>query len=468
MKKINEMFFLRPWAIKEDFLSPISEILERHASGQKLNFDEIFTAETRAGKSSKPSYEVIGGVARIPIYGVIAKRASMVNRISQPEGTSTEEVAKNFKAALKDESVKSIALDIDSPGGSVDGVSELSDLIYNAKRKKEVVAYASGQMCSAAYWIGSAANKIYATKSTEVGSIGVYAVMTDWSVANHNEGVKREVVKAGKYKAAGHPDKPMTQEDRAVVQDGVDQYFKLFTDAVSRNRGMNAQAVEQVATGRTFIGSQALDAGLIDGIAEIDSVLEGSENTFRVEEPTAGNIAGNEQTKTQEEDMDLQKLTLDELKVARPDLLSAFGATEREAGAASAKATAETEASQKAEAGKNRVNGILKSAQAIGGVEEAAIKAINDGELVESAENSMKAAKLDLLQKNSPPPLGGGNSETSQSIEASDLPVEEKAEKLWAMETTRKDFSTREALVGYLKAVARGSVRIFSGNKVQK
>lgn len=463
MKKINELFFMRPWAVKEDLISPMAEIVERHLSGKKMTKDEIEAATKREGKSTKPDYEVVNGTARVPIYGVIAKRASMVNGVSQPQGTSVEEIARNFKAALKDESVKNIYLDIDSPGGSVDGISELSDLIYSGKKKKPVYAYADGQMCSAAYWIGSAADKIYATRSTEVGSIGVYAVLTDWTVANHNEGIKREVIKAGRHKATGHPDKPLTEEDRAVVQDEVNTYYGLFRESVMRNRSMNEDDMNRVATGKVFIGSQALDAGLIDGIAEIDSALEGSSSAVRAEDPAAGITAGQEQEQQQKEDetMDFKTLTLDELKVARPDLLVAIANDAREGGVAEGKAAAESEAKAKAEAETARVTGILKAAKIIGGVDEAALDCITKGEAVEEAEKTMKAAKLDALGKAAPAPLGGGNSADAGQIESSDLSVEEKAEKLWALETTKKDFSSKEALIGYLKGQAAGAVRIF-------
>jgi hypothetical protein len=229
---------------------------------------------------------------------------------------------------------------------------------------------------------------------------------------------------------------------------------------------LSPQAIEQVATGRTFIGSQALDAGLIDGIAEIDSALEGSDSPLRAEEPTAGITAGNEQPKTTEEAMEMEKLTLDELKTARPDLLSAFGTTEREAGAAEAKAAAETDASTKAAAEKARVSGILTLAQALGGVEASAMKAINDGLAVEAAELAMKTAKLEALGKASPQALGGGNADDAKP--AADLSVEEKAEQMWALEATKKEFSSKESLLGYLKALAKGSVKVFQGNKLQK
>lgn len=473
MKKINELFFLRPWAIKEDLLSPMSEIVERHLAGKKLSKEEIEAATQKTGKGIKTDYEVANGVARIPIYGVIAKRASLVNGVSQPKGTSVEEIARNFRAAVKDDTVQAIALDIDSPGGSVDGISELSDMIYAAchgsKKKKDVYAYANGQMCSAAYWIGSAAEKIFATKSTEVGSIGVYAVMTDWTVANHNEGIKREVIKAGRHKAAGHPDKPITEEDRAVVQGEVNEYYKLFTEAVMQNRNMAREEIEKVATGKVFIGSQALDAGLIDGIEEIDSVFEGGPGGSMAQaaapakadiEQEAGIETGSQPSKQEEvNDMDLTKLTLEEFRAARADLVSQLVTEGIVQGKAEAKAEAETFVTSAKEKESARIAGIRGLAKTIGGVDAAALEAIEKGSSVEEAEKDLKAAKLNVLKEAAPAPLGGGNSaEEHQALEA--LSHDEKCAKAWEMNLggCRDEFSSVGSFKSFVKYHNNGSV----------
>lgn len=471
MKKINELFFMRPWAVKEDLLSPMADIVERHLANLKLSKEDIEAATQKSSKGIKPDYEVMNGVARIPIYGVIAKRASLVNGVSQPQGTSVEEIAKNFRAAVKDESVKAIALDIDSPGGSVDGILELSDTIYAAcqgpKQKKEVYAYANGQMCSAAYWIGSAANKIYATKSTEVGSIGVYAVMTDWTVANHNEGIKREVIKAGKHKATGHPDKPITEEDRAVVQSEVNEYYKLFTDAVAKHRGMTREAIEQVATGRVFIGSQALDAGLIDGIDEIDSVFEGAQEGARAQaaevpkaaiEQGAGIEAGSQPTQQEEENaMDLTKLTLEEFRAARADLANQLIAE----GQATGKAEAETVAKDARDKESARVAGIRALAKTIEGVESTALECIETGKSVEDSEKAMKDAKLAALKRAAPAPLGGGNA-AEEGADLESLPHDEKCAKMWEKNVSgcRDEFSSLGSFKAFTKYHGKGAIRI--------
>ncbi len=271
-KKVNELVFLRPWAMKQDTLIAMTEIVERHLNGVKLSQDEI-AAKIGADKNEPPAYEVINGVANIPIFGVIAKRAGMVGSISQPRGTSVEQIQNDFLAALEDPKVNSILLNIDSPGGSVAGILELSDLIYQARGQKPVVAFANGQMDSAAYWLGSSAEKIFTTKSSEVGSIGVYTVISDYSILYHNEGIKKQVIKAGKFKAAGDPSKPLTEEEKNLIQEEVNSYYDLFVEAIARNRGLAMDNVLKVADGRVFIGQKAVDAGLADGIRTFEDLL---------------------------------------------------------------------------------------------------------------------------------------------------------------------------------------------------
>lgn len=398
MKKINELFFARPWAVDEEVLSVMSEVFMRHMEGEKLPKQEI---ESRIGSRKKelPDYEVIGSTAFIPVQGIISKKANLVSDVSTGSGTSVEEIERNFKSALKDKSVEKIVLDIDSPGGSVDGVAELSDLIHASKGTKPILAYADGQMASAAYWIGSSADKIYATKSSEVGSIGVYSVLRDFSVLEHNQGIKTEIVKAGKFKASGHPSKPLTEDDKREAQEKVDRYYGLFTEAVQRNRGMSSERIAQVATGKVFIGKEALEQGLIDGISSKDE-LATSEKTQTV-------FALNIQTQTNEEEtMDLKTLTLEQVKTERPDLIEAV------------KKEVDFEAPKKEALGeeRKRVTSILLKAREIKGVDDEALTSIQAGDSEVTAESKMKDKKLKILQTESPAPLGPGE-ETQKSGE---------------------------------------------------
>ncbi|MDD3906574.1 MAG: signal peptide peptidase SppA [Candidatus Omnitrophica bacterium] len=446
-KKINELFFMKSWAMKEDVLTSFTEIVIRHISGQKLSMAEI---EARTGASTKdepPDYAIDAkGTARIPIYGVIAKRASMVNGISQPPGTSVEEIRRDFNAALNDPAVKSIVLDVDSPGGSVDGITELSDLIYAARGKKPINAYTDGQMASAAYWIGSAADKIYATKSAEVGSIGVYAVVHDFSRSAKNEGIDTTVIKAGKYKAAGYAYKHLSEDDQSAIQDNVNSYYDLFVDGVARNRGISAEDALKLANGKTYIGKKAVNIGLIDGIRNIEEVFEikACSNTYEdkkrrtqvlipckgcneeidfegqpktaagaVECPKCGRMIDQEgkvlvdktvETKQKKEEgsMEIKDLTLETLKAQRSDLVEAILKDGKEASAQAVKDGVSAE--------RARVLGIIGKAKVYkdAGVEDLVKGSIEKGETVEIAESGFKTKKIDSLTGEAPKTPGPG------------------------------------------------------------
>ncbi len=427
MKRIDELFFCRPWAVKEDYLQTISSIVERHLRGEKLSSDEII-GKIDTGKKEKPGYSVVDGTAIVPVYGVISKRMSSLGWVSQ-RGTSVQEVRNNLKDALEDAAVSQIILDIDSPGGSSDGVLELSDFIFNSRGKKPILAYADGLMASAAYWIGSAADKVYATRSTDVGSIGVYTVITDWTVWNHNQGLKTEVIRAGRHKAVGHPDRPFSEEDRVLVQSEVNEVYDLFVEAVARNRGMNLDDVLAIATGRTFIGQKALEVGLIDGIDELDNVLVGSPDSKKTQAAASAagvDINSNHKEGTlEEEEPNMAKITKESLKAENPELAAELTEEGRKAGHSAGFAegkAAGIEEGKKAgvEEGKKagvtdervRVKGIIENSKIIPGSEALVEEAISSGESADASLVRFKNNRLQSIQKTAPETPGPSDSQT--------------------------------------------------------
>lgn len=204
--------------------------------------------------------EVINGTAFIPISGVIGQKLGSMERGFG--ATDINDVMNEFRAALADASVSSIAFMIDSPGGTVSGVPEAAAEISAARGIKPITAYTDGLIASAAYYIASSADEIVGTMSSEVGSIGVYQALLDVSRAYADQGISVELIKAGKFKAAGYPGTALTPEQRAQLQSQVDQIHEMFTSHVNANRSVNPEAMQ----GQTFIGQRALDAGLIDRI----------------------------------------------------------------------------------------------------------------------------------------------------------------------------------------------------------
>lgn len=463
MKKINDVFFLRPWAIKEDVLAVMIEIVERHLKGEKLSHEEII-ARIGSDKKDSPDYEVINGVAQIPVYGIIAKRMSMVNGISQPRGTSVEEIERNFTKAVKDDNVEKILLDIDSPGGSVDGIDELSELIYESRGTKPIIAFANGMMASAAYYIGSAADKVYASKSAEVGSIGVYTVLQDLSVMAHNMGMKTEIIRAGKYKATGHPLKPLTEDDRAVVQTEIDKYFELFTDAIKRNRGFAVDEVAAVANGKVFIGREAVEMGLVDGIERFDTLLRSAgKSSPKTSSATAKAASGvqidkdkTQQPINQEENMDI---TIESLKANHKAVADALIAEGKQVGITEGKAVGLAEGevigAQKAkDAEALRVKTIMEAMPQ--GMEAVALSAIKEAKTAEETKDMyLKAMKKEA------PSSPGANADPAAAT-PSNLSIEEKAGQEFDKDPAlQAEFGKKEDYIRFKKAEAEGRIKIL-------
>lgn len=274
MPKTTEHFFNtvqdRAWALHPAKLEEVSHFIELRLSGDKITLPE--TAAGKSGNRAEKPYEVIDGVAVLPLYGIIDKRMNLLMHISG--GTSTELLARDFQKALADPQVQAILLDVDSPGGSVDGTKELADLVFASRGVKPVVAYANGLMASAAYWIGSAADAIVAMESAEIGSIGVALMHYDYSAQDEKLGVKRTAITAGKYKRIASDEKPLSREGQEYLQGMVDDYYDLFLEAVGRHRAMDPEAVhDKMADGRIFIGKKALKVKLVDQIGNFNDAL---------------------------------------------------------------------------------------------------------------------------------------------------------------------------------------------------
>lgn len=256
-----------PWAIIPEKLLEIREIYARWARGEGA---DLAAVEARIGKplaNEQQGYTIVDGVAVLPLTGVIAKRMNLFTQISG--GTSTQIAMRDFVAAVNDPAVHSIVLLVDSPGGAVDGVEEFSDVIFSARGKKPVTALIDGVGASAAYWLASAASKVYVTGNTvATGSIGVVGTHVDYSQRDAKEGVKVTEITAGKYKRIASEHEPLSKEGRASLQEMVDTLYSVFVDAVARNRGASAESVAGTE-GKLFIGKQAINAGLVDGISTL-------------------------------------------------------------------------------------------------------------------------------------------------------------------------------------------------------
>ena len=261
--------FGEPWAILPAKLRAMQEVAIRHLRSERITAEAI---DAIVAAAARPRPVSGGAVAVIPVFGVIAQRMNLMSAFSG--GTSTEALGRQIQQAVSDPDVSAIVLNVDSPGGSVFGVAELADALFQARGQKPIVAVANSLMASAAYWIASQADEIVATPGGQAGSIGVIAMHEDWSKAEEQEGVGVTLVTAGKHKGEMHPHAPLSDEDRAALQAGVDSYYAMFVKAVARGRGVQAAAVRSgYGEGRVLGAVEAKAAGLVDRIATLDETI---------------------------------------------------------------------------------------------------------------------------------------------------------------------------------------------------
>lgn len=293
---LSSLVFNKPLLVTQDYAETIAVVLS-----DKLDLDVTDMSIKNEARDGRPVHTTSKGVRVIPIVGSMSHRPMGLEAMSGM--TSYASLQAQFEEAFNDPNVGSILMDIDSPGGSVAGAFDFRDYLMANKGRKPVYALARDAMCSAAYLIGSTADKVYATQTARVGSIGVVAMHVDRSEKNKAEGIKPTFISAGEFKTAGNPHEPLEGKHLKYLQDSVDESYKMFIDAVVEARGMEAKDV-RATEARVYGGKKAVEIGLADGIRTYESVLrEMSAPDF--------NINYNKGMKMSTETIDVAKLATD-------------------------------------------------------------------------------------------------------------------------------------------------------------
>lgn len=251
------------WAIIPERVTTMYAAARRHLANVEV---EIEAAAKRLPKVS-------GSLAFLPLYGVVQQRPSMFMELFG--GTSTDAFGAAFSAAIRNPEIKGVVIDVDSPGGTVSGVEELSSKMHSMRGAKPTVAVSNPMSASAAYWIATAADQLAVTNSGDVGSIGVFSMHVDESKALENEGVKVQFISAGKYKTEGNPYEALSEEARQSMQARVDGFHDMFISAVARNRGRTENQVRNdFGQGRVVRAQEAMRVGMVDRIATLEKVVQ--------------------------------------------------------------------------------------------------------------------------------------------------------------------------------------------------
>ncbi len=208
-----------------------------------------------------PDYIKHGQDAVIQIKGVMLVDPPAWMKRSGVAHVDVRAVSRAVRRATADASVSRILLRFDSPGGMVSGTEELATTVGQANKDKPVLALIDGMCCSAAYWVAAQARSVRAVSSTcEIGSIGVYSVLTDVTAMYRDMGVSVTLVTSGPLKGAG-ADGRVTQPQVDAEQRIIDNLAKLFRGAIASGRGRD---LGHLATGETWLADDAQLLGLID------------------------------------------------------------------------------------------------------------------------------------------------------------------------------------------------------------
>ncbi len=269
----------RTWAVTGDLAVHVAESWERdgwaglralaalQASLRQNRLEERRAEAAAPGGSSSAR----GVIAKIPVLGLLTQRGRVVDCA---ETQSTDALAATIRAASLDASIDAIVLDMDTPGGEVNGVTEAAHAIRSARELKPIVAAANGEVGSAGYWLAAQATEVIVTPSGAVGSIGVYGAHVDVSKELEAKGQKVTVVSAGKYKVERLPHAPLTDEAVQALQADVHRHYDAFVRDVARGRGVSVEAVRDgFGEGRMVGAKPAVEQGMANAVGTLDEAI---------------------------------------------------------------------------------------------------------------------------------------------------------------------------------------------------
>lgn len=260
--------------------------------------------------------QVFGNVAIIPVQGTMRAKESWM---SQMFGITTYDgIANQLAAIVADGGIDTVVMDVDSPGGEAKGLDSATDGIQAAIDAGLTVAtHTSGQMASAAYWIGSKAQTVAASETAEVGSVGVIAVHGEHSKADAMEGNTYTVLRKGEYKALASPYEKLSEKAHAQILESMDRKYQQFISAVSEHRSLPSDFVtEKIANGKVYASSEAMNLGMIDEIVTYNDLVSRYVSADTPAAPGAGNSTWSETAMHKQPIVNASSLSPEEAAIA--------------------------------------------------------------------------------------------------------------------------------------------------------
>jgi signal peptide peptidase SppA len=385
----------QPWAITSEALQVVLEVAARE------NRDvETIEREMGAPLAGSERTTIRDGVAVIPVTGPLVRYGNLFSRISG--ATSAEVLSLDFHSAMENPQVTAVVLSVNSPGGQVDGIEEVAELIFEARGKKPIVAHVSGMGASGAYWLASAADEVVTVRTAVLGSIGAVLGVADYRKQDEKAGIQRmDIV------SSVSPRKrldPMSEEGAGQLQQMVDDIGEVFVAAVARNRGITREdVIAQYGQGGILVGERAVEAGLADRIASLEDVIEelraGSQSAplFGLGASVRQSITRRTEASMPPENVDTAAgasiVTVASIKQDHPQVAEALVAEGHELGMA-----------------EGRAAGVAAERERILGIQGLPAKGVDDvrAELVKDPSVSIDAAARKLLEAQAEKQRAGG------------------------------------------------------------
>ena len=223
-------------------------------------------------------FDPVDQVAVIHVDGVIVGGRGQAGLFG--DGGGTDSIIRQIQSARDDAAVRAVVIRINSPGGSAPASQEVGEELKKLRASGKVVVASMGDVAaSGGYWIAALCDKIYANPGTITGSIGVYIPYANWQELFKKVGVSGEKIKSGPHKDMLSPERPMTDKERAIVQEMVDDLYEQFVAVVAEGRKMDPAKVRQLADGRIYTGRQARSLGLVDEMGTMEEAVRSAAKT---------------------------------------------------------------------------------------------------------------------------------------------------------------------------------------------
>ena len=382
------------------------ELMACHDLQGQLAAIDVKALAVLGADNETPSYSVDNRTATIKIRGLLIPSAS---RDYGDWATGYNYINQYLAKANNDPFVDEIVLDIDSGGGYVKGLDDVIETIANLS--KPITTYASGDMYSAAYYLGSSTGRITAEKDSGIGSIGVYVVHSEDSKALEKWGETYSIFRSGKWKGAFNWFSPLAKHEKERLQQGVDEAASLFFNHVAYKRDIDTMTIADWQ-GDTFSATKAKELGLIDEIVGKTAI-----NTATQVEITtkADNSATTTNPKENTMDLAQAQAKISELQGQVADKDSALTQAQAKANDAEAKLAAMTAKFEKLQAdGRNKAVADLeaKTGKTFSDAEKQAFASMSDDQfaLVASMAESNKPVMPASLQQAQ---ITAGNTEST-------------------------------------------------------